>query len=93
MVSPGTQTRNFTHVNDIVDGLILVGLHGVGDEFGIGHHQGFSILNVAALFGGKIEMIPERRGNRMTADVITDKILALGWKPKFNLKDYVKSLR
>lgn len=93
VVSPGTQTRNFTHVNDIVDGLILVGLHGVGDEFGIGHHQGFSILNVAALFGGKIEMIPERRGNRMTADVITDKILALGWKPKFNLKDYVKSLR
>jgi UDP-glucose 4-epimerase len=93
VVSPGTQIRNFTHVNDIVDGLILVGLHGKGDEFGIGHHQGFSILDVAALFNGEIKMIPKRKGNRMSADVITEKIIALGWKPKFNLEDYIKSFR
>tara|TARA_B110000091_G_C13733535_1_gene440114 strand:+ start:218 stop:1075 length:858 start_codon:yes stop_codon:yes gene_type:complete len=92
VVSPGEQLRNFTHVDDIVDGLILVGLKGRGDEFGIGHHEKFSILEVAQLFEGEIEMIPERKGNRMTAHVITEKIIDLGWKPKFNLKQYIKSL-
>ena len=80
------------NVDDIVDGLILVGLKGRGDEFGIGHHEKFSILEVAQLFEGEIEMIPERKGNRMTAHVITEKIIDLGWKPKFNLKQYIKSL-
>ena len=92
VVSPGTQMRNFTHVYDIVDGLILVGLYGQGDEFGIGHHEKFSVLEVAKLFQGKIEMIPERKGNRMKADVITDKIIDLGWNPKFDLRTYIKSL-
>ena len=92
VVSPGTQIRNFTHVYDIVDGLILVGLYGQGDEFGIGHHEKFSVLEVAKLFQGKIEMIPERKGNRMKADVITDKIIDLGWNPKFDLRTYIKSL-
>lgn len=92
VVSPGTQIRNFTHVYDIVDGLILVGLYGQGDEFGIGHHEKFSVLEVAKLFQGKIEMIPERKGNRMKADVITDKIIDLGWNPKFDLRTYIKSV-
>ena len=92
VVSPGTQMRNFTHVHDIVDGLMLVGLYGQGDEFGIGHHEKFSVLEVAKLFQGKIEMIPERKGNRMKADVITDKIIDLGWNPKFDLRTYIKSV-
>ena len=92
VVSPGTQMRNFTHVYDIVDGLILVGLYGQGDEFGIGHHEKFSVLEVAKLFEGKIEMIPERKGNRMKADVITDKIINLGWNPKFDLRTYIESV-
>jgi UDP-glucose 4-epimerase len=31
VVAPGTQVRNFTHVDDIVRGLILVGEKGIGD--------------------------------------------------------------
>ena len=93
VVSPGEQFRNFTHVDDIVDGLLLVGKHGKGDEYGIGHHEKFTILEVAQLFGGKIDMLPERKGNRMTAEVITEKIIALGWEPKHNLKDYINSLK
>ena len=67
VVSPGNQKRNFTHVDDIIDALILVGENGYGDEFGIGSEESFSILEVAKLFDGKIEMLPERRGNRMNA--------------------------
>jgi len=36
VVSPGTQKRNFTHVDDIISGLILVAENGYGDNFGIG---------------------------------------------------------
>jgi UDP-glucose 4-epimerase len=93
VVSPGTQKRNFTHVNDIVSGLILVGENGYGDDFGIGSPEAYSVLEVAKLFGGKIEMLGERRGNRMSADVITDKTKVLGWKPLNKLVDYIEQLR
>ncbi|GGN37361.1 MULTISPECIES: NAD-dependent epimerase/dehydratase family protein [Marinomonas] len=93
VVSPGSQKRNFTHIDDIIDGLVLVGENGYGDEFGIGSEEGFSIVEVAKMFGGQIEMLPERKGNRMTADVIADKTKALGWSAKRTLSDYIDSLR
>jgi UDP-glucose 4-epimerase len=93
IVSPGTQKRNFTHIDDIVDALILVGENGYGDEFGIGSDESFSILEVAQLYDGEIQMLPERRGNRMSAEVVTDKTKALGWNPKRKLEDYIKECR
>jgi len=93
IVSPGTQKRNFTHIDDIIDGLVLVGENGYGDEFGIGSSEAFTVLEVAELFGGEINMLPERKGNRMTADVMTDKTKALGWSPKSTLADYIEMLR
>jgi len=93
IVSPGTQKRNFTHIDDIVNGLILVGENGYGDEFGIGSPEAYTIKEVAELFGGEIEMLPERKGNRMVADVMTEKTQALGWKPTKRLKEYIEQLR
>ena len=93
IVSPGTQKRNFTHIDDIVEGLVLVGEQGYGDDFGIGSPESLTVLEVADLFGGEIAMLPERKGNRMTADVVTDKIRALGWRPKKSLADYISHLK
>jgi UDP-glucose 4-epimerase len=93
VVSPGTQKRNFTHVDDIVSGLILVGKNGFGDEFGIGSPDAYSVLEVAKLFGGDIHMIEERRGNRMSAEVMIEKTEQLGWRPKKNLVDYIQDLK
>ena len=93
IVSPGTQKRNFTHIDDIIDGLVLVGENGYGDEFGIGSPEAFTVLEVAEMFGGEIKMLPERKGNRMTADVMIDKTKALGWSPKRNLADYIKNIK
>tara|TARA_B110000238_G_C16125052_1_gene438845 strand:- start:1946 stop:2377 length:432 start_codon:yes stop_codon:yes gene_type:complete len=92
IVSPGTQKRNFTHIVDIIDGLVLVGENGYGDEFGIGSPEAFTVLEVAELFGGEIQMLPERKGSRMTADVVTDKTQVLGWSPKCNLADYIENI-
>lgn len=92
VVSPGTQRRNFTHVDDIVDGLILVGEKGEGDNFGLGNMKDYSILDVAKLFGGEIEMLPERQGNRVTSVVDTVRTQALGWKATRELADYIRSV-
>lgn len=91
VVAPGTQKRNFTYIDDIISALVLIGENGYGDEFGIGSDESFSIIDVAKMFQSEIEMLPERQGNRMTSDVITDKTKALGWQPKHRLIDYIKS--
>jgi UDP-glucose 4-epimerase len=93
VVAPGTQRRNFTHIDDIVDGLILVGEKGFGDEFGIGSTTSYTISDIAKMFGGEIVMVPERRGNRMSADVIIDKTKALGCYPKSELNEYIENLK
>ncbi|MBU1642677.1 NAD-dependent epimerase/dehydratase family protein [bacterium] len=93
IVSPGTQKRNFTHIDDIIDGLVLVGENGYGDEFGIGSGEAYTIKEIAEMFGGEIEMLPERKGNRMTADVISAKTQALGWQPKRKIKDYIEEIK
>lgn len=90
VVSPGTQKRNFTHISDIVDGLILVGIDGVGDDFGIGSGEALSILEIAELFKGDVEMLPSRQGNRMTAEVVTAKTEALGWAPKVKITKHIE---
>lgn len=91
---PGTQRRNFTHVDDIVDGLIRVGEKGEGDEYGLGHPDSYSILEVAEMFGGEIEMLEERPGNRMSSGIDVNRAsLELGWEPKQNLPDFIKSLK
>src|SRR6185369_4872377 len=46
---PGTQRRNFTHVDDIVDGLVLIGEKGEGDEFGLGNSVTHPILEIAQM--------------------------------------------
>jgi len=92
VVRPGTQQRNFTHIDDIVDGLLLVGKKGKGDGYGIGSPETYTVLEIAHLFGGEIQMLPERKGNRMTSEVVTQKIEALGWKPKRHIKEFIEKL-
>lgn len=87
---PGTQVRNFTHVDDIVDGLIAVGEGGSGDEFGLGNDMHYSILEVASMFGVEALMLPERRGNRMQSGLDTSKSQALGWSAKRSLKEHIQ---
>ena len=93
VVKPGSQRRNFTHVDDIVSGLLLVGEKGYGDNFGIGAAEEYSIIELAEMFGGKIEWISERKGNRHSSELRTDKVKQLGWKQQKKLTEYVQLLR
>jgi len=90
--SPGTQRRIFTHVDDIVDGLFLVGEKGDGDEFGLGAEESYSVLEIAELFGGPVTMRPEVAGNRMTAKIDATKSHALGWSARHKVSDYIADI-
>ena len=86
----GEQRRNFTHINDIVEGLVLVGLYGTGDNYGIGSSISYSINELVDMFGLDKEYKDDVKGNRKTAPVMTEKTKLLGWKEKYNLVDYIK---
>lgn len=90
---PGTQKRNFTHVDDIVDGLVLVGEKGEDGEYGLGDEQAYAIRDVAEMFGGDVVLLPERAGNRMASGLDTTAARALGWEPKRHLADYINGIR
>jgi UDP-glucose 4-epimerase len=89
VVSPGSQMRNFTHVSDIVKGLIVVGEKGSGDEYCIGSPEKFSIIEVANLFKSEITFLPKRKGNRLDADLDDTKIKELGWRANIKLMDHI----
>ncbi len=89
VVSPGTQVRNFTHYSDIVNGLVTVALKGSGDGFGIGNDRSISMLELVDCFGCSPELIPSRRGNRESAELVTDATQALGWVAEVDLAEYL----
>ena len=93
VVKPGTQKRHFTHVDDIVAGLILVGEKGDGDGFGIGGSDYYSILEVAKMFERDIEFLPEREGNRLTSTLNIEKTKSLGWSQKKSLSEYIMKMK
>ena len=92
VVSPGTQSRDFTHVEDIVDGVIKATQSNLNREWHLRSGSSYTILELANMFDHSIEIIPERRGERFSAEMInTDTEEVLNWTPKWSLKDYILS--
>ena len=72
----------------------MVGEKGHGDEYGLGSHESFTILELAKMFTDTITMLEERPGNRM--DSICDTTRAeeeFGWKAEHSLKDYIEEIK
>jgi UDP-glucose 4-epimerase len=93
VTAPGTQTRNFTHVEDIVNGLVLVGENGQGDGYGIGADESYAVLDVANMFGGEVILLPERKGNRLLGGVDNTQVKALGWQQSHKLPDWIAKVK
>ena len=90
VVLPGSQKRNFTHIEDIISALILIGLEGYGDEYGIGAEEEISVEELAKLFNKEIAFLPERKGNRLAAELKTKKTKSLGWTQSKKIKEHIK---
>jgi len=88
----GSQRRDFTHVDDIVQGLILAGNNIKNHEFQLGSGEEYSILDIAKTFNHPIEFIEARKGDREkgVADIGETKLI-LGYEPKYNVKNYIQN--
>lgn len=89
VVSPGTQTRDFTHIDDIVRGIVLVAQKGSGDGYLLGAGQERPLIEVAEMFGAGHELVPELRGERTRGQADITKAAGLGWAPGHRLEDYI----
>lgn len=92
VVKPGTQKRCFTHIDDIIDGIILVSEKGEGDGYLLGNNEEYSILDIVKLFDTDFVYLQERKGERYKSAFYDSKTIELGWSPKNSLKKYIKTL-
>lgn len=91
----GEQRRDFTHIDDIVDGLIKIAESDEQheDAWELGTGKNYSINEVARMFNTEVVHLPDVKGNyRETIRVNNDAIDRLGWKPTDKLEQYIKSL-
>ena len=100
IVGDGNQKRDFTHVLDIVDGLLKISNSEIkhGDAWELGTGVNYSINELYTMFKKKYKTssvnIPDQRGNyRETLRVNDDSINLLNWKPKDRLKEYIANLK
>jgi UDP-glucose 4-epimerase len=91
----GTQTRDFTHVRDIVAADILAmesGKVGKGEVINIGAGKNYSVNEIAALIGGKTRYIEPRIEPHDTLADNTRASELLGWKPSVSIEDGIAEL-
>lgn len=92
VVKPGSQMRNFTHINDVVSGLILVIKNIKNNEFHLGNDKKYSVLDIAKMFNRNIIFLPEREGNRSDSNIDNSDLRKLGWKPSVEIIDYINKI-
>lgn len=92
VVAPGTQTRDFTHIDDIVSGIIVCFEKGEGDGYELGYGKERKLIDVARMFSDNITMLPSKVGERKSGKANYKKAKALGWKAKIDLKEYIKEI-
>ena len=90
----GEQRRDFTHVDDIVDGLYRCMDKDLKAEiFELGRGVNYSINEIVDMFGTERKYIPARSGEYdVTLCTDTKAHEMLGWTPTRNLEDYIKSV-
>jgi UDP-glucose 4-epimerase len=97
VVGDGQQSRDFTSVNDICDGLIKISEgEWKADNFDLGKGNPIKIIDLAMMIvkndDSKIKFTPLRRNEGLhTESNWTETFDRIGWSAKQNLKDYIKT--
>ena len=92
----GEQKRDFTHIDDIVDGLIRIAESNEKheDAWELGTGKNYSLNEVANMFGVLSEYVDDVKGNyRETLRINDDALNRLGWQPTDKLKSYIDEIK
>jgi len=90
IVGDGKQTRQFTHIKDIVNALGKILKQNKNKEWHLSSDKEYKIVDVAKMFTENIEYVPKRNGERYKAvSIENDTKEVLDWKIKYNLEDYI----
>ena len=93
VVRPGTQKRDFTHIDDIINGCYLAFRKGRQNEYMLGTNKKYSILQIAKMFKRKIKFLPQRKGDRSGSNMLNNNAFNyLGYKAKINIKVYINNI-
>jgi len=88
----GEQRRDFTHIDDIVSGLVALSKSTYkGSVYQLGTGKNYSINELAKMFGSEVAYIPSRPGEAWTTLADIEKTTQdTGWRPTFSLENYIK---
>jgi UDP-glucose 4-epimerase len=92
IANDGEQKRDFVHVSDVVNANIMAMESGEVSQYpiNIGSGKNYSINEIADMFGSE-KVYGEKRiePQETLADIMTAKVM-LNWKPKVELKNWIK---
>ena len=93
IVGSGNQTRDFIHVEDLIDAFIkVIKSRLVNKIYNLGSGKEVSINKIASLFGGK-NFIPKRPREPKRSLANISKIKKdINWKPKVSIQEGIKRL-
>ena len=94
VVKPGKQKRDFTHIDDVINGTILCAMKGKKKSYYIGSGKAYSVLKVAKKFSNKIKYIAKRPGEKFTGKAnLSLAKKELGYRPQKNLLNYIENFK
>ena len=93
VVGDGTQRRDFTHVDDIVSGLIkLANREWQCEIVSLGTGKNYSILDLVQMFEAEKIHLPARPGEaKKTLANVSETKKILDWSSTISLEDYIKN--
>jgi len=92
VVGDGSQSRDFTHISDVVEANILASevSHGFGEVYNIGYGSNYSIIDIANMISNDVKFIPSRIGEVQETLASNEKFKGLtGWTPKVSLIEWL----
>ena len=94
VVSPGSQSRRFTHINDTIKACYYAWKKNECKHYSISNRKSYTIFEVAELFNTKIKLVPSRKGERyasaLTSMNLSNKVNKMFGK--INLKNYIANI-
>ena len=98
IVGNGEQSRDFVHVQDVVNANIMAAISNVEDQYygqiyNIGNGENISILELANMISNNHIHISPRDGEAKTTLASIDKAKqTFGWSPQFKIRQWIEEI-